>query len=89
MPLTIYLDKAIISKNPNAIHPKAMDGREPGGDDRPSLSSRYRASMVLAGVGDAMGYRNGAWEFTFDGSFPLFLFSCVMEIVTSIFIFVV
>ena len=32
------------------------------------LEERYRASMVLAGVGDAMGYRNGAWEFTFDGT---------------------
>ena len=35
------------------------------------LEERYRASMVLAGVGDAMGYRNGAWEFTFDGTPPL------------------
>ena len=35
-----------------------------------ALAERYRASMVLAGVGDAMGYRNGAWEFTFDGTSP-------------------
>ena len=23
----------------------------------------YRSAMVLAGVGDAMGYKNGNWEF--------------------------
>jgi len=37
------------------------------GKDGSLLVERYRATMVLAGVGDAMGYRNGAWEFTFDG----------------------
>lgn len=24
---------------------------------------RYQATMVLAGVGDAVGYKNGQWEF--------------------------
>lgn len=28
---------------------------------------RYEASMLLHAVGDAMGYRNGKWEFTFSG----------------------
>ena len=28
---------------------------------------QYEASMVLAGVGDAMGYKCGDWEFCFDG----------------------
>jgi len=27
----------------------------------------YTSAMVLAGVGDAMGYKNGDWEFSFDG----------------------
>ena len=31
------------------------------------LECRYEASMVLTGVGDAMGYKNGDWEFCFDG----------------------
>jgi len=31
------------------------------------MEERYIASMVLAGVGDAMGYKNGDWEFCFDG----------------------
>lgn len=38
-----------------------------GGGQTGEVAERYRASMVLAGVGDAMGYRNGVWEFTFDG----------------------
>jgi hypothetical protein len=25
------------------------------------LLERYRASMILAGVGDAIGYKNGKW----------------------------
>ena len=33
----------------------------------PSLLERYEASMLLHGVGDAMGYYNGKWEFTFSG----------------------
>jgi len=33
----------------------------------PSLEDRYRASMVLSGVGDAMGYRNSKWEFCYSG----------------------
>eukprot|EP00026_Physarum_polycephalum_P006449 Phypoly_transcript_06492.p1 GENE.Phypoly_transcript_06492~~Phypoly_transcript_06492.p1 ORF type:complete len:382 (+),score=58.09 Phypoly_transcript_06492:105-1250(+) len=32
-----------------------------------SMEDRYRACMVLAGVGDALGYNNGKWEFTFSG----------------------
>ena len=32
-----------------------------------NLTERYVASMILAGVGDAMGFRNGGWEFKFDG----------------------
>lgn len=31
------------------------------------MKDRYIASMVLAGVGDAMGYYCGKWEFTTDG----------------------
>jgi len=27
----------------------------------------YRAVMLLAAVGDAMGYRNGSWEFNKNG----------------------
>lgn len=27
----------------------------------------YRACMVLAAVGDAMGYKNGDWEFLTNG----------------------
>lgn len=32
-----------------------------------SLKDRYVASMVLSGVGDAVGYKNGDWEFCKDG----------------------
>ena len=31
------------------------------------LQMNYEAAMVLAGVGDAMGYKCGDWEFCFDG----------------------
>lgn len=33
----------------------------------PTLKARYVASMVLSGVGDAMGYHRGDWEFNKDG----------------------
>ena len=33
-----------------------------------SMEERYKAAMVLAGVGDAMGYRNGSWEFNMSGA---------------------
>ena len=32
-----------------------------------SLENRFEASMVLAGVGDAIGYKNGEWEFCRSG----------------------
>ncbi|ELR13253.1 ADPribosylarginine hydrolase [Acanthamoeba castellanii str. Neff] len=31
------------------------------------MEQRYRAAMVLGGVGDAIGFRNGKWEFLKDG----------------------
>ena len=31
------------------------------------MDSKYKAAMVLSGVCDAMGYRNGRWEFTRNG----------------------
>jgi hypothetical protein len=33
-----------------------------------TLAERYRATMVLAIVGDAMGYKNGDWEFCKSGT---------------------
>lgn len=33
----------------------------------PTLQERYEACMLLHAVGDAMGYKNGKWEFTFSG----------------------
>jgi hypothetical protein len=27
------------------------------------IKERFKASMVLAGVGDTLGYKNGAYEF--------------------------
>ena len=32
-----------------------------------NLENRFQASMVLAGVGDAIGYKNGEWEFCVSG----------------------
>ncbi|XP_072039310.1 ADP-ribosylhydrolase ARH1-like [Amphiura filiformis] len=31
------------------------------------MEERYIAAMVLSGVGDAMGFKGGSWEFTFVG----------------------
>lgn len=35
--------------------------------DSPDMEERYRAAMVLSGVGDAIGYKNGEWEFALRG----------------------
>ena len=32
-----------------------------------SMLSRYQASMVLSGVGDAFAYKQGDWEFCHSG----------------------
>jgi ADP-ribosylarginine hydrolase len=32
------------------------------------IKNRYIATMVLAAVGDAMGYRRGTWEFNKSGT---------------------
>eukprot|EP01091_Cochliopodium_minus_P016112 TRINITY_DN5933_c0_g1_i2.p1 TRINITY_DN5933_c0_g1~~TRINITY_DN5933_c0_g1_i2.p1 ORF type:complete len:382 (+),score=123.40 TRINITY_DN5933_c0_g1_i2:59-1147(+) len=32
------------------------------------MKERFRACMILAGVGDAMGYKNGSWEFCSSGA---------------------
>jgi ADP-ribosylarginine hydrolase len=32
------------------------------------MKERYVASMLLAAVGDAMGYKQGSWEFNRNGS---------------------
>ena len=34
----------------------------------PDMKTRFEACMILSGVGDAMGYKNGEWEFNYDGS---------------------
>lgn len=31
------------------------------------MEARFRASMLLAAVGDAMGYHGGLWEFNRNG----------------------
>lgn len=35
--------------------------------EKKDLKGRFEASMVLAGVGDAIGYKNGEWEFCHSG----------------------
>lgn len=35
--------------------------------DTVPLEQRYKASMVLSGAGDALGYNHGTWEFENDG----------------------
>ncbi|XP_041700103.1 protein ADP-ribosylarginine hydrolase [Coregonus clupeaformis] len=37
--------------------------------DMVPLEERYKASMVLSGAGDALGYNHGNWEFEKDGAF--------------------
>lgn len=32
-----------------------------------SLLLRYQAAMLLSGTGDALGYKNGSWEFCHNG----------------------
>lgn len=31
------------------------------------MEDRYKACMILAAVGDAVGYKNGSWEFNYSG----------------------
>ena len=31
------------------------------------MNKRYEATMLLAAIGDAIGYRRGNWEFNKDG----------------------
>jgi ADP-ribosylarginine hydrolase len=31
------------------------------------MENRFKASMVLSAVGDALGYKNGEWEFCYKG----------------------
>ena len=33
-----------------------------------TLAKRYEAAMILSGVGDAMGFKNGNWEFCHSGT---------------------
>lgn len=36
--------------------------------EKTGMQDRYEAAMVLSGVGDALGYYNGRWEFCHSGA---------------------
>jgi len=36
-------------------------------DNQVGLADRFTAAMVLSGVGDALGFKCGHWEFCKDG----------------------
>ena len=43
------------------------NGNQSGNTKELGMEKRYIAAMVLSGVGDALGYKNGDWEFCHSG----------------------
>ncbi len=59
---------ALVRFDMSAVHTHAQPAAAAAGGagGAPPLSERYEACMLLSGVGDAMGYHAGGWEFIRD-----------------------
>jgi len=45
-----------------------MEDKIQSGENKTWSKEQYYACMLLAAAGDAMGYKNGSWEFNFSSN---------------------